>query len=50
MSLAIFNLQVALILPSKFQVNWFFVHDKKFKMDFQDATVAVILDFQYKQI
>ena len=35
--LAIFDLQVTLVFPSKFRVNWPFIQEKKFKMDFQDG-------------
>ena len=36
-TLTIFNLQVALILPATFCVNWLSVGEKKFKTDFQDG-------------
>ena len=40
-----FDLQVTLILPVKFPVNGSFRSGEEFKIDFQDATVAVILYF-----
>ena len=54
--LAIFDLQVTLMLPSKFEVNWLFgsVQEKKRKIDFQDGghlgfpigTILAIFDLQ----
>ena len=35
--LATFDLQVILMLPSKFGVNWPSVQEKKLKIDFQDG-------------
>ena len=35
--LAIFDLQVTAVLPTKFQVNWLFSSDKKRKLEFQDG-------------
>ena len=37
MILAIFDLQVTQMLPTKFQVNWPLVQEKKGKIDFQDG-------------
>ena len=37
MILAIFDLQVTPMLPSKFEVNWPSVQEKKRKIDFQDG-------------
>ena len=52
--LATFDLQVTLMLPSKFGVNWPFVQEKKRKIDFQDGghlgfpigTILAIFDLQ----
>ena len=55
--LAIFDLQVTLMLPSKFGVNWPSVQEKKRKIDFQDSghgghlgfpigTILAIFDLQ----
>ena len=57
MILAIFDLQVTLMLPSKFGVNWLSVQEKKRKIDFQDGghgghlgfpigTILAIFDLQ----
>ena len=35
--LAIFDLHVALILPTKFPVSWLLVQEKKGKTDFQNG-------------
>ena len=37
MVLASFDLQVTLMLPTKFGVNWPFSQEKKQKIDFQDG-------------
>ena len=42
---AISDLQVALILPTKFQVNCLSVQEKKFKVDFQDGSHGGRLGF-----
>ena len=55
--LAIFDLQVTLMVPSKFGVNWLSVQEKKQKIDFQDGghgghlgfligTILAIFDLQ----
>ena len=55
--LAIFDLQVTLMVPSKFGVNWPSVQEKKRKIDFQDGghgghlgfpigTILAIFDLQ----
>ena len=44
MILAIFGLQVALILPTKFQINWP-SSEKKCKIDFQDGDHGSHLGF-----
>ena len=54
MILAIFDLQVTLMVPSKFGVNWSLVQEKKRKIDFQDGghlgfpigTILAIFDLQ----
>ena len=43
--LAIFDLQVTPMRPSKFVVNWLFVQEKKRKIDFQDGRQGAISDF-----
>ena len=35
--LAIFDLQITLMLATKFRVNWKFIQEKKRKTDFQDS-------------
>ena len=57
MILATFDLQVTLMLPSKFGVNWLLVQEKMRKIDFQDGghgghlgfpigTILAIFDLQ----
>ena len=47
MFLSIFYQQVALILPTKFRVNWHFGSGKNFKTACQDAVgIVAILDFR----
>ena len=43
--LAIFDLQVTLMVPSKFGVNWLSVQEKKRKIDFQDGSHGGHLGF-----
>ena len=45
MILAIFDLQVTLMLPSKFGVNWPFGSGEEAKKIFKMAAMAAILDF-----
>ena len=42
--LPIFDLQVSLMLPTKFQVKWSFGTGEKAKIYFQDGRMAAILD------
>ena len=44
--LAIFDLQVTLMLPSKFGVNWPFGSGEEAKKIFKMAAMAAILDFR----
>ena len=44
-----FDLQVTLMCPIKFQVNWPFHSGQIQKLIFKMATVAAILDFQSEQ-
>ena len=46
--LAIFDLQVTMILPTKFPVSWPFGSGDKGQHGFSMATVAAILDFRIK--
>ena len=41
--LAIFDLQVTLMTPTKFQVNWLLGQEKKQKFIFKMATMAAVL-------
>ena len=43
--LAIFDLQVTPMLPSKFGVNWLSIQEKKRKIDFQDGSHGSHLGF-----
>ena len=45
MILAIFDLQVTLILPIKFQLNWPSIQEMKFKIAFQDGNCGSHLVF-----
>ena len=45
-----FNLQVTLILPTKFLVNWSFVQEMKRKIHFQDGGYGGHLGFLIKTI
>ena len=47
--LAIFDLQVTPMLPTKFQVNWHFSSGEGEKQVFKMAAMAAILDFQLEQ-
>ena len=52
--LATFDLQVTTMLPSKFQVNWLSVQEKKRKIDYQDGghlefPIGTILAFLIKK-
>ena len=48
--LVIFDLQVALIIPTKFQVNWPFGQEKIIKTDFQDGSHGSQFGFQIRTI
>ena len=48
--LAIFDLQVTPMLPTKFGVNWPLVQEKKPKIDFQDGAHGGHLGFPIKTI
>ena len=48
--LAIFDLQVTLMLPSKFGVNWPFDQEKKRKIDFKDGGHGGHLGFPIRMI
>ena len=45
-ALAIFDLQMALIFPTKFGVNWLSVQEKKSKINFQDGSHGGHLRFR----
>ena len=42
-------IHVTPMLPSKFGVNWPFGSGRKQKIDFQDGSMAAILDFRWEQ-
>ena len=48
--LAMFDLQVTPMLPSKFGVNWPSVQEKKRKIDFQDGGLSGHLGFRIGKI
>ena len=49
MILAIFDLQVTLMLPTKFQVNWPFGSGEEAKNIFKTAAMAGILNFRWER-